>query len=173
MPGAKFSFDERIQQLLDFEAKNGHMFVPRSIGSLGEYCRDARRGKYKFDQEQKAKLDEIGFPWKALKGPERDVFIEWNKKFQLLVKFHKSKGHCNVPSAVAGKPYPLASWCDEQREKFGNDNLDQDKIDKLTRIGFDFFGTSEDAPKKRNEASSFDDEQEDESKPVSFVTYDK
>lgn len=138
----KVSFDERIDQLIKFEAVNGHLFVPRSEPGIGKWCDNTRTFKSKLKAEQMAKLDEIGFPWKVPKGPEKAVMIEWGKKFKLLVTFHKMKGHCNVPATLGGKPYPLAGWCDEQRQQLGEEKLERDKFEKLSRLGFDFFGDS-------------------------------
>ena len=131
------------------------MIVPVRQGSLGKWCDNTRLRKDKFKPEQIAKLDEIGFVWVTPKGPERAEYIEWGKKFKILVTFQKMKGHCNVPSSLRGKPYPLASRGDEQCQLFGEEKLDKDKVEKLTRLGFDFFGASD---------GSSDDEEEE---PVS------
>lgn len=144
-PKNSFSFEERIQHLIDYEAENGHLFVPTKcsdFGNLGRYVNNTRTTKSKLSSEQKAKLDEIGFVWVVPKGSAKEELIQWGNKFKMLIQFHKSKNHCNVPAMVGGKPYPLASWCDEQRQRYGEGNLDQNKMDKLTRLGFDFFGSS-------------------------------
>ena len=87
------------------------------------------------------KLDEIGFIWDAPKGPEREQLIEWNKNYIWVVNFHKAKGHCNVPMQQGnGKVIPAGKWCDEQRSLFMDGKLDQGKIDKLKKVGFDFYG---------------------------------
>ena len=150
-PAVKYSFEDRIQHLLDYEADNGHMFVPQGYtghGNLGRFVANTRMRKKSTKPELVAQLDEIGFSWVFPKGSTKDELIQWGKQFKMLVKFHKTKGHCNVPKNVGGKPYPLATWCEEQREQFGGDRLDQDKIDKLTRLNFDFFGSSEEADDK-------------------------
>ena len=140
---SKVAFEERIKQLLAFEAEHGHLIVPASNGNLGGWCRSVRRGLCKISDDEKTRLDEIGFLFDVPKGNAKDEMIQWCKSFKMLVSFKKAKNHCNVPLKVAGKPYPLATWCDEQRELYGNGKLDQGKIDKLNRLGFDFFGTND------------------------------
>ena len=49
--------------------------------------------------------------------------------------------------------HPLASWCDDQRQHFIGEGLDQSMIDKLTRIGFDFYGSSAEDGGKDGDAS--------------------
>lgn len=99
-----------------------------------------KRGEVKADKI--AELDKIGFVWVAPRGPEKDAFIEWGKQFRWLVNFQKAKGHCNVPAKIGGKEVPAAEWCDEQRQLHMNNMLDQAKVDRLSGIGFDFFGCS-------------------------------
>ena len=142
-PASKVSFEERIEQLIKYEADNGHMFVPQKEGSLGKWVNNMRFTKSKLKKDQIDKLNEVGFVWVTPKGPEKSAMIEWGKKFKKLVTFQRMKGHCNVPASLGGKPYPLADWCDEQRQLFGEEKLDKDKYEKLTRLGFDFFGSSD------------------------------
>lgn len=143
----KFTFEDRLQQLLDFEAENSHMIVAQSYktNGLGKWVNNTRlnKTKNKVKPEEIAALDKIGFVWVAPKGPEKDALIEWGKHFRLLVDFHKTKNHCNVPAKIAGKPNPTAAWCDEQRQLQMEGNLSKEKYDKLSGIGFDFYGSSE------------------------------
>ena len=143
MAATKVSFEDRVEQLIKFEADNGHMFVPQKEPGIGKWCNNARLRKDNFKAEQIAKLNEIGFAWVVPKGPEKAAMVEWGKKHKLLVTFQKMKGHCNVPAFLGGKPYPLADWCNEQRGLFGEGKLEKDKYDKLNRLGFDFFGASD------------------------------
>ena len=169
MPASsKLAFDDRIKQLIEYENENGHLFVPTGytgFNNLGRWVNNTRTNKAKLKSGQITELERIGFIWKTPKGPIKKELIEWGNKLKLLVKFHKSKGHCNVPSEVGGKPYPLALWCDEQRQKFGEDNLDQNKIDRLNHLGFDFYGSSSSSKVADGHDSSGgtsnDEEQED------------
>ena len=112
----KLSFDDRIKQLIEYENENGHLFVPTGysgLNNLGRWVNNTRTIKAKLKPDQIKELEEIGFVWKNPKGAVKKELIEWGNKFKLLAKFHKSKGHCNVPSEVGAKPYPIAVWCDE------------------------------------------------------------
>lgn len=146
-----FTFDERIEHLLQFEADHGHLFVPTSFSTngLGRWVTNARFAycKSKLKQEQIDKLENIGFAWVVPKGEAKAEFIEWGKQFSWLVKYQKSTGRCNVPSKIAGKVAPVAAWCDEQRRLHLDGKLDKSKCNKLSRLGFDFYGSSsEDEP---------------------------
>jgi len=148
MAPSGISLEDRIEKLLEFEAENGHMFVPfhyKEKNGLGRFVSNARqlRKSGKMTQEVIAKLDEVGFVWVIPKGPAKDELIEWGKQFRWLVNFHKAKGHCNVPAKIGGKVVPAAAWCEEQRQLHLSGKLDMGKFDKLSKFGFDFYGSSE------------------------------
>ena len=140
------TLDERIEHLLKFEASHGHMIVPQKYAAdgLGTWVNNtkAKRKVGKLKPDVIAKLDEIGFVWVVPKGPAKEELIEWGKQFCWLVDFQKAKGHCNVPSKIAGETVPVAAWCDEQRQLYVSGKLDQNKIEKLSKLGFDFYGSS-------------------------------
>ena len=145
-----YSFEDRISQLIEFESEHGHLFVPQSLKEhgLGKYVNNVRRkkknGELKADMIEA--LDGIGFVWVVPKGQAKEELIEWGKNFKWVVDFKRGKGHCNVPSKIAGRPVPAAAWCDEQRQLHMDGKLDKSQIDKLTNIGFDFYGSCEDEP---------------------------
>jgi len=144
------SLDDRIEMLLEFEAENGHMFVPKACkekDGLGRFVSNKRheRKNGKLKPDVIAKLDEIGFVWVVPKGPAKEELVEWGKQFRWLSNFQKTKGHCNVPAKIGGKDVPVAEWCDEQRQLHLNAKLDKGRFDKLSNIGFDFYGSSEDS----------------------------
>lgn len=143
------SLEDRIEKLLEFEEENGHMFVPKNFkekDGLGRFVSNARQNRKngKIKPEVIAKLDEVGFVWAVPKGPAKDELIEWGKQYRWLVNFHETKGHCNVPAKIGGKDVPAAAWCDEQRQLHLNSKLEKGKFDKLSKLGFDFYGSSED-----------------------------
>lgn len=144
----KFSLDERIEQLRQFKAKNGHLIVPRSLkeNGLGKYVDNMRRNRSSgtIKPDIKGKLDAIGFVWVAPKGSEKDELIAWGKLFNKLVQFHESKGHCKVPPTIAGQINPLFEWCQEQRRLHLSDKLVKERMDQLLQLGFDLFGSDDD-----------------------------
>jgi len=133
------SLEERIEQLEHYEANHGHLFVSKKDGpnNLGTWVANKRqeRQRGKLKKEVIDKLDEINFVWVVPKGSGKEELIEWGKQYSWLKHFHDAKGHCNVPSVIAGRPAPAAAWCDAQRQE-------QSKIDKLPKLDFDFFGSS-------------------------------
>lgn len=141
------SLEDRIQHLLTFEAEHGHVFVPFTYKSngLGRWVSNMRanRNLNKVKPDVIQELDEVGFAWVVPKGDKKTEMVEWGKQFRWLVNFHKSKGHCNVPVQIGGKEVPASKWCDEQRQLHMNGKLEQDRVDKLSRLGFDFYGSSE------------------------------
>jgi len=141
------SLEERIEQLVAYEEENGHLFVPygyKEKNKLGFWVNNMRAAhkKGKLSKDKVAQLEDIGFAWTSPKGPEKDEAITWGKQFRWVVNFHKAKGHSNVPSKIGGQAVPAAAWCDEQRQLHLSGKLSQDKFAKLTKLDFDFYGSS-------------------------------
>jgi len=141
-------FEERVENLLEYESENGHVFVPyayKGHSNLGYWVTSIRQQykQGKLASEKVAKLNEIGFAWTSPKGPEKEKAVAWGKQFRWVVEFHKAKGHCNVPGQIGGKDVPAAAWCDEQRQLHLSGKLANDKYEKLSKLGFDFYGSSE------------------------------
>lgn len=74
------------------------------------------------------RLNEIGFPWSVQEG-------YWMRMHDALVNFNKQFGHTRVPSRWDQNPQ-LAAWI--YRMKLNREQLDQQKIDLLTGIGFEW-----------------------------------
>lgn len=144
-----FRLDDRIQQLLEFENEHGHMLVAQSYKKhgLGKYVNNMRQRKAKggINVEDVKVLDRIGFVWVAPRGPEKTKLMEWGKHFSWLRNFQMAKGHCNIPTTIAGKTVPAATtWCDEQRKLYMEGKLEESKCARLSALGFDFYrGTDE------------------------------
>ena len=58
----------------------------------------------------------------------------WIKRFNELEKFKLSYGHCNVPYAFSNKH--LAYWVGVQRGNYKKNTLNQERANKLERLGF-------------------------------------
>lgn len=153
------TFEDRINQLQEYEAEHGHMIVPEGYkekDKLGKWVANQKfqRKKGKLHADKISQLDMIGFVWNVPKGPAKDELIEWGKNFRWLVNFHKSKGHTNVPSTIAGESVPTAAWCNQQRQLHLNGKLEQDKIDRLSTIGFDFYPDNEFSNEKEGQVGT-------------------
>jgi hypothetical protein len=60
---------------------------------------------------------------------------EWEKRFQQLVEYKSTHGHCNnVPLEYSRHPH-LGEWLREQRASSINRTLNNERKDRLTRIG--------------------------------------
>lgn len=151
---SKYSFDDRIEQLVQFQQEHGHLFVaygykPYGLGNWVNNTRAARRQR-KLKADSIARLDEIDFVWDVPKGPEKDKIVAWGKQYRLLVTYYNTRGNCDVPAIVAGQKNPIYTWCEEQRLLYINGKLEQAKVDKLTKIGFDYYGQNNEQPVSRD-----------------------
>ena len=129
-----FSWEERLQQLKEFQKEHGHCNVPeKHPGGLGSWVRHQRRGGKKESQggnaERVRKLEELGFQWEST-GILSD---RWEARFQELKEFKEEHGHCNVPREHPGG---LGNWVHTQRSKQKSQRLDEDRAQKLEALGF-------------------------------------
>jgi len=86
--------------------------------------RDRRKQK-KLAQERIEQLDAIGFVWDCHE-------THWESMYAALVEYEKEHGDCNVPA-----DWPdLGWWVQWQRKSRRADNLDQDRIERLDKLGF-------------------------------------
>jgi len=97
-------------------------------------------------------LDSVNFIWDS-----HDV--NWREKLEILIRFRRSQGHCNVPSNFPDKK--LATWVKCQRRQYklywdGKPSaMTPERIMELERVGFEWeiratsqrrVGTSERCP---------------------------
>ena len=121
-------------QLCEFKKINGHFNLPKDykdksligwISKQREYYRNNS-----INADRLSKLDAIGFVWDPLND-------EWNKQFNALQNYRKL--HPNAwPSTIGRSPdeKKLGSWCGTQRQRYKEDNLSPERINKLNEIGF-------------------------------------
>ena len=82
----RVSFEERVAQLIAYEAKHGHLNVTESEDkSLYRFCYYIRRSRRYLEssgrmknltEERIASLDAIGFDWKILPNNDEESFSE-------------------------------------------------------------------------------------------------
>ena len=74
-------------------------------------------------EEQKRRLNELGFFYNSIPDPWDEIEKErWPKMFQLLKDYKTKYGDCNVPTTTThpklqGKYKPLAIWVKKQRDE--------------------------------------------------------
>ena len=129
--GPEVPWETRFDQLVQYNAKHGDCNVPDGQGKLGNWVR-TQRGAYKAGsllQDRIDRLDSIGFLWAlVVKGPS----VPWKTSFNELIKYKSKHGDCDVP-VRQGK---LGMWVSNQRQYYMADLLSQDRIDRLSGIGF-------------------------------------
>lgn len=95
------TWEEHFQELKEFHRENGHTRVPRRTYKknpfLGEWVHYQRRNYEKkspflLQSDKMKKLQEIGFEFQL---PEKRK--SWDERFEQLVQFRETHGHCNVP----------------------------------------------------------------------------
>mmetsp|Transcript_28558 Transcript_28558/g.60883 ORF Transcript_28558/g.60883 Transcript_28558/m.60883 type:complete len:260 (+) Transcript_28558:373-1152(+) len=60
----------------------------------------------------------------------------WKKHYEALKVFQAKHGHCSVPF---GKDTgALRSWTERQKRLYASSQLETDKVDKMTELGYDF-----------------------------------
>mmetsp|Transcript_2257 Transcript_2257/g.3325 ORF Transcript_2257/g.3325 Transcript_2257/m.3325 type:complete len:334 (+) Transcript_2257:1-1002(+) len=95
------SWDERFEDLKEYQQLHGTTRVPRSSGTLGEWVHMQRRLYNKKDPNflvRKAPmLEDIGFEW----HPRKHALVSWEDNFNRLMEFGRINRHYNVQS-----PFP-------------------------------------------------------------------
>jgi hypothetical protein len=95
------TWEEHFEELKEFHRENGHTRVPRRTYKknpfLGEWVHYQRRNYEKkspflLQSDKMKKLEEIGFEFQL---PEKRK--SWDERFEQLVQFRQTHGHCNVP----------------------------------------------------------------------------
>lgn len=106
------------------------------------------------------RLNDIGFDFSipvdlkklgALKVPklepvDRESYLEslWDKSYEELAAYKEHFGHCNIPISYEANP-SLGAWAFSQRMAFKKNRLSEERIEKLTELGFSF------GPQKKSE----------------------
>ncbi len=134
----KAAWEKMFSVLCNYKVVKGHCNVPQNCldnKSLGAWVstQRARRKQNNLEQEQIDKLDSIGFIW----NPNDALVIAWEEKFNELKKFKKNHGNCDVPGEYS-ENQSLASWVIAQRARYRRNSLEQERINKLDSIGFDW-----------------------------------
>ena len=95
------TWEERFEDLREYQQQHGTTRVPRSSGTLGEWVHMQRRLHNKRERNFMAKkaplLDSIGFEW----HPRKHSAVSWDDNFARLVEFGRINQHYAVSS-----PFP-------------------------------------------------------------------
>jgi hypothetical protein len=145
---AKSGFDERLNDLMAFNAKYGHCDVSARCedSSLGQWCSEVRGSYKKIQNHQKPtkiklsdgqiqRLNDAGFKWSLKPG--------FDERLNDLMAFKAKFGHCDVPR-TAGEDSSLGQWCSKVRMSYKkiqnnqkpNNKLSDGQIQRLNDAGF-------------------------------------
>ncbi len=128
-------WNELYDELSNFKNKHGHCNVPKEYPEnkrLGGWVANQRtkNSKNKLASDRIDKLNQLGFSWNTL-------ISSWEDMFTALKEFQKTNGYCNVPKD--SKQYPkLGIWVSVQRKEYKNNNLSEERLQKLNEINFDW-----------------------------------
>lgn len=124
--GSYKTFDERMVELMEFQAQHGHLRVPTNKSGLGAFvatCRDqfrmSRQGKKcSMNEEKFSRLKAIGFEFQVGKSPIRTYPRHtWQERFQQLQAYKQEFGDTMVPQSFSGYNN-LGQWVKTQRENY-------------------------------------------------------
>lgn len=124
------AFQARVNELLLFKKKHGHLRVPSTFPRLGMWVAKMRT-RYRREElppERVDALNHIGFVW----SPEQ---AEWLEKYNELSYFHQNYGSPDVFMSQK-QYYGLALWCSIQRQEFHRGKLHQSRVQLLNTLQF-------------------------------------
>lgn len=127
------SWDYYYRELAEYKDKYGNCLVPvgsKTYPQLGKWVSRQRRNYFegRLSQERISKLEQLHFYWK----PDEDV---WNERYEILVKFKETYGHCLVPHSFNEVP-GFYHWVVSQRTYYAKGTLSPERVEKLNEIGF-------------------------------------
>ena len=130
-------WEEKINLLLQFKEREGHVHVPQKHREDGELLgmwlstqRD-RQKKGILDSSRERKLNHIGVSW----DPSYLLHERWEKMYNLLVQFNEREGHLNVPGKHVENGENLGVWLREQRSYKKKGILEANRERQLRNAG--------------------------------------
>ena len=141
------NWNARFKELLSYRSEHGDCDISCSQGKLGRWV-SKQRERYRagsLAQDRIERLSGIGFKWGRPKpssmgmrdeerlGQRQNKHDEnWNARFKELLSYRSEHGDCDI-SCSQGK---LGRWVSKQRERYRAGSLAQDRIERLSGIGF-------------------------------------
>ncbi|MEO5571944.1 MAG: Helicase associated domain protein [Bacteroidia bacterium] len=131
-------WNKMYEQLKEYKEKFGQCNIVH-VKLLGQYREmkyfiGNQRQSYKkgiLAPEKAAKLEALGLDW----GRTITDVRTWDEYYRQLYLYYLAHGNCNVPqhSESYGK---LAAWLNNQRVNYRNNQVSNDKIEKLNSLHF-------------------------------------
>ena len=140
------TWEERFEELKEYNKVNGDCLVPKNYGPLGSWVRSQRHlrkeqgtvgvsfeGGGQLSQDRVDRLNDLGFIW--------DVHqYQWNQTYHELLAYRDEHGDCNVPMSFGG----LGLWVFNQRAHYNSyrrgqsSHMTESRLQMLESIGFAF-----------------------------------
>jgi len=132
-PCLERDWEEMFAALVEYARVQGDCNVPPEWPEqlkLGRWVSTQRKEKKngRLSERRITRLNAIGFVWVSFAA-------KWDKSYQQLVEYKNTYAHCNVPQKWKENP-TLGKWVSDQRKKWRDKNIGQEKIDLLNALGF-------------------------------------
>jgi len=123
------SWDSKYAALVEYQRMHGHCRVPKSHASLCNWVRMMRgyRKRGTLSEERIQRLDALGFVW--------GVLATWESNYAALVEYQRAYGHCRVPTKSKDHAR-LGNWVSMMRLRKSQGRLSEERIRRLTQLGF-------------------------------------
>ncbi|WP_089380430.1 DEAD/DEAH box helicase [Lutibacter agarilyticus] len=149
-------WNEKFEEFKDFHLKFKTFLIPNKqeqYKPLRSWLQEQKRFNKlgRITSERKSRLLEIGYSFdldfrgkkfehetnpKVKKTHVRGNSETWKNKYLKLIDYKLKNGNCNVPRSYEDRS--LANFVNSQRNLYRNNELDNDKIEKLKLIEFEF-----------------------------------
>jgi hypothetical protein len=135
------NFLEKLEMLKEYKAEYGHVKVPQTHPTLGNWVttQRQRRKRNLLPEDRIMLLNQTGFLWSVSRTKQSQ--LKWDKKYQELKTFHDEYGHFKIP--IRKKP-SLFSWVAYQRQQYRLNQLADNRIAPLNKIGFSWASDGDD-----------------------------
>ena len=124
-------WEEGFSALLKFKGREGNCLISAKHLEdgyrLGQWVSRQRTNKEKLSEEQRRRLDELGFVW----DPHTQ---QWEEGYSAFLKFKEREGNCLVSQKHLEDGYRLGTWVGKQRSK--KESLSEDRYRRLDELGF-------------------------------------
>jgi superfamily II DNA or RNA helicase len=125
------AWEDGVRHLRLFRDREGNCQVPRfhneNLFRLGMWVASQRKRRMTLSDEQRQRLEDIGFVWDPLDAA-------WEEGISNLKGFREREGHCRVPINHKEREFNLGKWVSRQRQKEGN--LTSERRQELASLGF-------------------------------------
>ena len=126
-------FDQRYAELVEYKKVHGDTNVSQldeEHKALGQWVTRTRQTRGELSDEQRRRLDELGFVWELKK---EWMESQWEIRFGELLEYKRQNGDTLVPQECPDW-YTLSRWVSRMRQT--KDDLSAERIARLDEVGF-------------------------------------